>query len=229
MKDLSAMLEDLKKKTLTNGTKQPKDSGSSRRECERSMERAGIYRRYHAVTFDAIERRGLPEDAIIKRNYSEAKEYAEHLEENVKQGRGLILTGGYGTMKTTIAVAILRKWLDAGHYGLIVPMCSLIDNLYTMRTLNREEWAKYEERIRKTPLLVLDDLGSESTDKTWVLDKVDSIITERYNRMMPVIVTTNLSTSDMAGTYSGRIIDRLRNTADLMVFEAASQRRHLWE
>ena len=139
------------------------------------------------------------------------------------------MAGGYGTMKTTIAVAILRDWLDKGHGGLIVPMCSLMDNLFTMRTLNRQEWASYEERIRKTSLLILDDLGGEDTDQKWVLGKVDSIITERYNKMLPTIVTTNLSSEELAGTYSARVIDRLQNTADLLMFTPGSQRRHLWE
>lgn len=189
------------------------------------LENAGIFRRFSAVTFDAIERRGLPPDESIRKNYGDVREYAENLEENIKRGYGLILSGTYGTMKTTMAVAVLRKWLESGHHGLLVPMCSLIDNLFTMRALNREEWAKYERRIRSTPLLVLDDLGSENTDQSWVLAKVDSIITERYNKMLPIIVTTNLSKDDLLGTYSGRIIDRLRNTSKYIAFNAASQRR----
>ena len=193
------------------------------------LEKAGIYRRFQGVTFDAIERRGVPNEPSIQSNYKRAKAYAANVEANVKAGRGLIMAGGYGTMKTTIAVAILRDWLDKGHGGLIVPMCSLMDNLFTMRTLNRQEWASYEERIRKTSLLILDDLGGEDTDQKWVLGKVDSIITERYNKMLPTIVTTNLSSEELAGTYSARVIDRLQNTADMLMFSPGSQRRHLWE
>jgi DNA replication protein DnaC len=124
-----------------------------------------------------------------------------------------------------MAIAILRQWLDTGHYGLIVPMCSLMDNLYTLRSTNREEWAKYEFRLRSTPLLILDDLGGEETDKSWVSAKVDSIITERYNKMLPVIITTNLTQEELTGTYSGRVIDRLRNTSAYLTFDEKSQRR----
>lgn len=186
----------------------------------------GIYKRYQNVTFGAIERRGITDESI-RQNYLKVKEYAALLESNIQKGYGLILAGGYGTMKTTMAVAILRQWLDSGHYGLLVPMCSLIDNLFTMRSLNREEWAKYEARLRSTPLLILDDLGSEGTDQSWILAKVDSIITERYNKMLPVIVTTNLSKGELQNTYSARIIDRLRNTSKYIAFDAESQRRHI--
>jgi len=190
-----------------------------------SLESCGIYKRFQAVTFDAIERRGLPQDDTIRKNYAEVKDYAANLAENIKNGYGLILTGGYGTMKTTMAVAVLRAHIDAGGYGLFVPMCSLMDNLFTMRDLSREEWARYEKRIRSTQLLVLDDLGSEDTGRDWVKAKADSIITERYNKMLPIIVTTNLTQDELLNTYSGRIVDRLRNTSKCLTFGTGSQRR----
>ena len=190
-----------------------------------NLENCGIYRRFQNVTFEAIERRGLPDDKVIRDNYAKVKEYAANLEENISRGYGLILTGGFGTMKTTLAVAVLRAHIDAGRMGMFVPMCSLMDNLFTMRDLSREEWARYEKRIRSTHLLVLDDLGSEDTDKSWVRAKADSIITERYNKMLPIIVTTNLTQEELLSTYSGRIVDRLRNTSLYLTFGTGSQRR----
>lgn len=188
------------------------------------LEKRGILRRFQGVTFAAIEARGLPEREDIRRNYAVVLEYARNLDANVRDGVGLIMAGGYGTMKTTMAVAVLRQWLDGGHGGLLVPMVSLIDNLMTMRTLNRDEMARYEERIRKTALLVLDDLGGENSDQSWVLAKVDAIVTERYNRMLPTIVTTNLTKDKLADTYSGRIMDRLRSTSRYLAFGSGSQR-----
>ena len=207
-----------------NGSTKQAAGIDAQRKARDELEKAGIFRRFQGVTFDTIECRGLPQDESIRHNYGEAKEYATNLEENQKRGYGLILSGTYGTMKTTIAVAVLRAWIDGGHAGLLVPMCSLIDNLYTMRALNKEEWARYESRIRSTPLLVLDDLGGENTDQSWVLAKVDSIITERYNKCLPIIITTNLSKDELMGTYSGRIVDRLRNTSKYLAFHGASQR-----
>ena len=192
----------------------------------KALEFAGIGKRYQGITFESIERRGLPPDWDIRQNYKAVKAYADDIQQNVKRGYGLILAGSYGTLKTTMAVAVMRHWMRVQDGGcLMVPMCSLIDNLFTMRALNKEEWARYERRIRSTPLLVLDDLGSENIDQGWVLSKVDSIITERYNKMLPIIVTTNLSKEELAGTYSGRIMDRLRNTSQCLIFTGASQRK----
>ena len=114
----------------------------------RELENAGIMKRYRNVTFENIEKRGLPDNEDIRKNYKVVKEYAtRNLEWNLEYGFGLILAGNYGTMKTTMAVAVLQQWIKDGHSGLLVPMCSLIDNLYTMRSLNREEWAKYEKIV----------------------------------------------------------------------------------
>jgi len=201
----------------------------ARKEQESRFKAAGIHRRFQDVTFEAIEERGLPQDMMIRRNYEQVKKYVDHLDEEVRAGHGIIMAGGYGTMKTTFAIAILRKWIDmkATNYGLFVPMCSLIDKLFTLRDFNRRECAEFEKRIRSTPLLILDDLGGEDTDKKWVLAKVDSIITDRYNDNLATIVTTNYDKDALLGTYSGRIMDRLRSTSYFMAFGNGSQREPL--
>jgi DNA replication protein DnaC len=188
------------------------------------LEKHGIYKRFENITFASIESKGLPRDEEIRKNYGIVKNYVTKLDENIEDGIGLILAGGYGTMKSTMAIAVLRYQVERGQGGLFVPMCSLIDNLFTMNRLSKEECARYEERIRKTPLLILDDLGSENTDQSWVLSKVNSIITERYNRQRPIIITTNIGKGKIADTYSGRILDRLRSTSHYLVFTGESQR-----
>jgi DNA replication protein DnaC len=178
-------------------------------------------KRFFNATFEHILT--IPRENAANARY--CREYAKEVRTHIKKdGIGLILTGGYGTMKTTLAVAILQETLKQGFGGVFVPMCSLIDDLFTMRSLNREEWARYERRIRNTSLLVLDDFGSESTDQGWVLSKLDSILTERYNKMLPVIITTNYTMQDMEGTYSGRLMDRLRSTNRVIEFTGKSKR-----
>lgn len=191
------------------------------------LERRGIYKRFQGVTFDAIERRGIPEGYAD--DYRQIKAYANDIDANIARGKGLVLKGSYGTMKTTFAVAVLRNYLDHGGNGLFVPMAALIDNLFSMRERSKEEWVRYETLIRGVKLLVLDDLGAENTDQKWVLCKIDSIVTERYNKMLPTIVTTNLSAKKLLGTYSGRIYDRLRSTSEIITFAGNSLRKAVGE
>ena len=194
------------------------------------LENAGIMKRFYNTSFDSIAKSGIP--ANTRQQYNIAKRYASELKENIKNGLGMILCGPCGTMKTSLAIAILRSQLESGEKGLFVPMCSLIDNLFTKRALSKEDWASYEQRIRNTPLLILDDLGAENTDQTWILSKIDSIITERYNRMRPIIITSNMlpfsqdkNEQTMQNTYGARVFDRLKSTSELVIFNGQSLRK----
>jgi len=112
--------------------------------------------------------------------------------------------------------------LSAGSRAL-PPTPSMLDNIFTLKAQGLDKWAKFEQQIRETPLLVLDDLGAEHTEG-WVLTKVDAIIAERYNRCRSVIVTTNLSAEQLRGVYAERVIDRLRSTLKVVNFSGQSLR-----
>ncbi|MCL6558045.1 MAG: ATP-binding protein [Firmicutes bacterium] len=187
----------------------------------KKLERCGIHRRFRDCTFENIEKVGVPES--VREQYGQVKEYAVNLKENIAEGRGLLLKGSVGTMKTTLAVAVLQEHIARGGSGLFITMSSLLDNIFTLKARNPEEWANFEQRVRETPLLVLDDLGAEYTEG-WVLTKVDAIISERYNRCRSVIVTTNLTAEQLRGVYAERVIDRLRSTLKVVNFSGRSLR-----
>ncbi len=151
----------------------------------------------------------------------------------------MILMGPVGTGKTTAAIAVMREAIDIGMKPLFIPMVSLLDTILSMQ--NAEERMKFENRVRNCPLLVLDDLGGEYIGAdgklSWAVNKIDAIVTERYNRMKPIIITTNLYIDDkydsnnnlvssgIKGRYNDRILDRLRSTSKLIVMRGQSKRR----
>lgn len=186
------------------------------------LEESGILERFKDIKFENI----IP-DEDIKENAQMILNYANNIEKYVANGEGLILSGSYGTMKTTLAICVLRKYIEQGGRGLFVSMCSMMDSLYSMKARSIDEWTNYENRLRNTSLLVIDDLGSEDVSAPWVLSKVNSIITERYNRKKSIIVTTNLTKEELAKTYAGRIIDRLRSTNYYISFNGKTKRRGL--
>lgn len=193
-----------------------------RQALNKKLERCGIHRRFRDCSFENIENAGVPES--IREQYFQVKEYAGNLKENLADGRGLLLKGSVGTMKTTLAVAVLQKHIALGGSGLFITMSGLLDSIFTLKARSLEEWAKFEQQIRETPLLVLDDLGAEHTEG-WVLTKVDAVIAERYNRCRPVIITTNLTADQLRGIYAERVIDRLRSTMRVINFSGQSLRR----
>ncbi len=215
----SCMVEITGKTGLCND--QDRDCPVLRHAIIKNLERCGIHRRFCGCTFENIERAGVPES--VREPYDQVKGYAQNLRENIEAGCGLLLKGTVGTMKTTLAVAVLQKHIAGGGSGFFITMSGLLDSIFTLKAVRPGEWARFEQRLRETPLLVLDDLGAEYTEG-WVLTKVDAIIAERYNRCLPVVITTNLTAGQMRGIYAERVIDRLRSTLQVVNFTSQSLR-----
>lgn len=62
------------------------------------------------------------------------------------------------------------------------------------------------QRIRQCSLLVLDDLGAEHA-KEWAGEKIDRIVDWRYVSQMPLVVTTNAKSEDLAPRVASRLAD----------------------
>ena len=189
---------------------------------ERKMEKAEIGKRYRRCSFDSINPDALPED--IKKAYAAAKAYASNFPKMKKEGRGFILAGSVGKMKTTLAVCIARAVLEQGKSVYFISMAELLDRIVMMtKAKDNTEYQKFDSKIRHTSLLILDDAGMEYPSG-WVLNNVDAIITNRYNEMMPVIITTNLMPEQMQGRYMQRVCDRLKQTSEMVVLSGESMR-----
>ncbi|MEZ4515679.1 MAG: ATP-binding protein [Chloroflexota bacterium] len=75
----------------------------------------------------------------------------------------LILKGGYGCGKTHLAAAIANYQISQGRMVLFVNTPDLLDHLRA--TFSPDSTISYDDRfeqVRNAPLLVLDDLGTQS-------------------------------------------------------------------
>ena len=152
----------------------------------------GIPKRYYDMDFDWLRKHG----SFPKENteaYAVVKEYSHNLKENLESGKGLILRGPSGTGKTSIAVSLLKEAMKLGRGCLMISMPNLLDNMLTLSKGDNVAYLSYEQKLRNIPLLLLDDFGAEYSKSDWVASKVESVIIDRYNRMKPIILTTNYS------------------------------------
>lgn len=212
-------LERLRTVQKQTGTQKPEKDGTTKHVDYDVLERRGIYRRFWDVTAESVSRTCPAE---CRRQWLEVCEYIKDMDYNLSVGKGLMLIGPVGTMKTTMAVAVLRDLIERDpNQGYFIPMVSLLDQLNEERDSRSHI---LEDRIRHTRLLVLDDLGAEY-DHAWVAAKIDSIVTERYNRMKSTIVTSNLRRDEIRDRYQMRIFDRLKSTNKLITFAGKSLRR----
>ena len=149
--------------------------------------------------------------------------FAEHFGEMLEKNQGLLFYGGVGTGKTFAAACIANYLLDR---RVSVIMTSFVKLLDTMKGFREEDEALIH-RLNKAKLLVIDDLGAERSTDT-ALEKVYNIIDSRYRAKRPVILTTNLSLSEMKETLDiryTRIYDRIFEMCYPMQFEGQSWRK----
>lgn len=94
-------------------------------------------------------------------------------------------------------------------------------------SVNKGELVEFDKKLREVSLLVLDDMGCEIRNKDWVLDKVESVLAYRYSHNKSTIITSNLSVDDLVKMYSSRVMDRLRESALVLLFTGESFRQPL--
>ena len=184
---------------------------------------AGIPKRYYDMSFTWLKGNGsFPKEN--KEAYRIVSDYRQNLEQNLSTGKGLILRGPAGTGKTSLGVCLLKEALAIGKGCLMISMPNLLDNMLTLSKGDSVAFLNYEQKLRNIPLLLLDDFGAEYSKSEWVAAKVESIIIDRYNRMRPIILTTNYSDGWTKDHYSQRIYDRLRGEYQEAIFMGASHR-----
>ena len=157
------------------------------------------------MTFEAFatEGHGLPPDkrANLRWAYDEAREFAQ-----TPQG-WLVLKGGYGCGKTHLAAAIANACVQQGQPVLFITVPDLLDHLRA--TFAPTSTATYDarfEEIRSVAVLVLDDLGSESSTP-WAHEKLFQIFNYRYNARLPTVVTTNRELEEVTLRLRSRLVD----------------------
>ena len=85
------------------------------------------------------------------------------------------------------------------------------------------------DRMIQTPVLFLDDLGSERIKGSYVEDfaasQLDLIVDERYRAMLPTFYTTNLDLAGMTSFYGARLVSRLCGENPLYIVEGLPDQR----
>ncbi|MGD9001711.1 MAG: ATP-binding protein [Anaerolineae bacterium] len=146
------------------------------------------------------------ERSSLEEAYAKARAFAEDPRD------WLLFTGTYGCGKTHLAAAIANYRVAQGHPALFVIVPDLLDHLRaTFNPTSAVSFDKRFEEVRRTPLLVLDDLGTESATP-WAREKLYQIIDYRYNARLPTVITTASKVDEIDPRLATRMLDVSRCT-----------------
>ncbi len=141
-----------------------------------------------------------------KRSLKKALQAAQKFAKN-PQG-WLVFIGSFGSGKTHLAAAIGNYRTMHVTPPMLISVPDLLDHLratfspHSSISLDR----RFEE-IRHTSLLILDDLGTQSTTP-WAKEKLYQLFNYRYNAELPTVITSSTSLEDMDPRLRSRMLDR---------------------
>ncbi len=119
----------------------------------------------------------------------------------------LMLEGTYGCGKTHLAAAVGNERLQRGDVVLFITVPDLLDHLRgTFAPSSETSYDETFERIRNAPLLILDDLGAESSS-SWAKEKLFQLLNHRYSHRLPTVVTTNVDLETLDPRIRSRLLD----------------------
>lgn len=157
---------------------------------------------------------------IMKRNLDYCRRYAAEFSSD---SAGILMVGNTGLGKTHLSLAIANEVIKRGFSVIYRSMPEL------MRVIEKEYYGKSDSDtisvLISSDLLILDDLGAEA-DKQPYGSFLYEILNARVNRSLPVIVSTNLSYSNLKARYEDRIFSRL-NLSEVLFFAGEDVRPKL--
>ncbi len=140
-----------------------------------------------------------------QKSLSKASEAAINFAEN-PQG-WLVLMGGYGSGKTHLAAAIGNYRKALGEEPIFVVVPDLLDHLRaTFSPSSQVSYDRRFEEVRTAPLLILDDLGTQSATP-WAREKLYQLFNYRYNAKLPTVITTSSKLDELDPRIRARMLD----------------------
>ncbi len=160
----------------------------------------------------------------MKRTLKLSKEYVN----NFKKEKGnLLLIGSTGTGKTHISSAIAGEIIKKGYDVIYDSVQNILSDFEDEKFRN-----SYSQRDNTTAkyiecdLLIIDDLGTEFSNN-FTVSCLYNLLNTRQNKGLATIISTNLSSSELASKYEDRIYSRIIGTGTrALLFDGEDYRIH---
>ena len=138
------------------------------------------------MTFDAFSVAGNRANPRQRETLQHGLDAARNFAED-PSGHWLVLGGSTGIGKTHLAAAIWNDRIVKGRTAFFAFVPELLDHLrYTFAPSSATTYDELFERVKGTELLVLDDLGAQSTTP-WAEEKLYQLLVHRHNARLATV------------------------------------------
>ena len=165
----------------------------------------------------------IPLDRMSK-IFNFCRDYADNFSLSSKS---LLMRGATGLGKTHLSLSIANDVMKKGFSVVYVSAPDILSKI-EREHFSYDYDAKDEtfSRLVACDLLILDDLGTEFATQ-FTASTVYNIFNSRINAGKPMIISTNMSLSELEGAYSQRFISRVMGTCDRLDFIGSDVRPKL--
>ena len=156
------------------------------------------------LTFDNLQPQGKSGNPTNQEQFSRAYQAAKAFADEPKGW--LVLAGPSGSGKTHLAVAIANRCIENNRPVFYITTPDLLDHLRS--SFNPSSEIPYDElfeQVRNTPLLILDDLGAQSTTP-WAKEKLEQLLSHRYSNQLPTVIVSLLPIDELEDRIRTRLI-----------------------
>jgi DNA replication protein DnaC len=132
-----------------------------------------------------------------------------------------LIEGRPGTGKTAVACAVVSTLLlepqpvGKAMTAIYESEAGIYDAIRQSKHLEADQ-RNIAKEARNVRVLIIDDLGSQNETPGWCKDVLQSIIMHRYDKRLPTICTTNLSTQNLEKMYGERTVSRIMDSVGPM-------------
>ncbi len=159
------------------------------------------------LTFDKLVPEGKSHDQANQERFLRAFRAATAFAANPEGW--LVFTGPSNSGKTHLGAAIAGRRTSEGHRAMFVSAADLLDHLRS--TFSPGSDVSYDQlflQLKETPLLVLDDLGGQSSTP-WAEERLMQLIDHRFVGRLPTVfnVAAGVSLDDLKEKWQTRLTD----------------------
>ena len=193
-----------------------------------AYESSGLGRLMQTQSFDNFDLSFYRSDAAtfarMQENFEILRTYAQ---EFTTDSEHLILCGQTGLGKTHLSTAVARCVIDRGYDVYYTGAIEMFADFEMARFGSGEERRDANadlSRYTECDLLILDDLGTETTNQ-FTTSCLYMVLNHRINLHRPTIINTNLQGKEIRARYADRITSRLFGEFRVLPFVGVDIRR----